>query len=74
MTISAERLADAVMELPKRDREFLLERLVESLEAKEVQDSWIREAKTRRDEVRSGKVKPVAASEVYSRIDKILGR
>lgn len=74
MTISSKRLADAVMELPKGDRESLLERLVDSLEAKELQDSWVREAKARRDDVRSGKVKPVSAEDVYARIDKILGR
>jgi hypothetical protein len=37
-----------------------------------LEQQWIAEAKRRRDEVRSGRVKPVPAEEVYRRIASLL--
>ena len=46
--------------------------LLASLEDSELEQQWISEAKRRRDEVRSGRVKPIPAEEVYRRIDRLL--
>jgi len=70
MTATAKKLAETVVLLPPEDRAYLAERLLESLEETDLQ--WIDEAKRRRDEVRSGRVKPIPAKDVYRRIERLL--
>lgn len=67
MSVSTKKLAETVVLLPLKDRAYLAERLLASLEDADLEQQWIDEAKRRRDEVRSGKVKPVGAEEVYRR-------
>jgi putative addiction module component (TIGR02574 family) len=74
MTATVKNLAKTAMLLPPKDREYLAERLLESLEETETEQQWITEAKRRRDEVRSGRVKAIPAEEVYRRIELILGK
>ena len=50
--------------MPPKDRTYLAEQLLASLEDSELEQQWISEAKRRRDEVRSGRVKPIPAEEV----------
>jgi hypothetical protein len=55
----------------------LAEKLVESLdfaESDEIQKLWIQEAIRRRDEVRSGKVKPIPGEEVLAEVRRSVGR
>jgi putative addiction module component (TIGR02574 family) len=61
-----------VTHLPSKDRAFLAEKLLASLEEPDVEQQWIQEAARRRDEVRSGSVKPIPAEEVYRRIERLL--
>lgn len=68
MTATVKSLAETVVLLPPKARAYLAERLLESLDEAGAEQAWIDEAKRRRDEVRSGKVKPVSADEVYRRI------
>jgi len=72
MTTTLKHLAESVVQLPLKERAFLAERLLDSLEEADLEQSWMDEAKRRRDEVRSGKVKPIPAEEVYRRIEKLL--
>ena len=72
MSIAAKKLAETVVLLPPKDRAYLAERLLASLEETDLEQQWIGEAKRRRDEVRSANVKPVAAEEVYRRIERLL--
>lgn len=72
MTATAKKLADTVVLLPMEDRAFLAERLLASLEESDLERQWLDEAKRRRDEVRSGKVKPISADAVYRRIERLL--
>ncbi len=71
MTAALKNLAETVEELPAKDRVFLAERLLVSLEEADLEQQWADEALRRRDEVRSGKVKPVPAAEVYRRIERL---
>ena len=48
--------------------------LIASLEDIDLDRQWADEAIRRRDEVRSGKVRPVPAKEVYRRIERLLGK
>ena len=74
MTSKVRTLAETVVLLPPKDRTYLEEQLLASLEDEHLDQQWIAEAKRRRDEVRSGRLKPVPADEVYLRIDSLLGK
>jgi len=72
MTTNLKELAEKVTKLPVDDRAFLAEQLLVSLDDTDLERSWATEAKRRRDEIRSGQVKPIDSEEVYRRIDAIL--
>ena len=74
MTAALKNLAETVTKLPSKDRAFLAERLIASLEDSDLEQQWTKEALRRRDEVRSGKVKTVPAAEVYRRIERLLAK
>ena len=74
MTTVLKNLAATVVHLPPKDRAFLAEQLLASLEETDVERRWIDVALRRRDEVRSGRVKPIPSEEVYRRIDRILNK
>ena len=57
-----------------KDRTYLAEQLLASLDESDLEQQWTAEAKRRRDEVRSGRVKPISAEAVYRRIDRLLGK
>jgi hypothetical protein len=59
MTISVDKLATKAMSLSGEARALPAEKLVESLGHELVRDIWLAEAKRRREEVRSGQVKPI---------------
>ena len=72
MTATAKKLAETVVLLPPEDRAYLAERLLDSLEETDLQ--WIDEARRRRDEVRSGKVKTIPGPEVLRKVRDALKR
>lgn len=74
MTAAVKNIAATIEQLPAKDRAYLAERLIASLETADQERQWTREALRRRDDVRSGRVKPIPATEVYRQIDQILGR
>lgn len=66
MSSSIEQLVTQAMELPGESRARLAELLVESLEAEDigpVEKVWAAEAKRRRDDVRAGRVEPIAGED-----------
>jgi putative addiction module component (TIGR02574 family) len=74
MTAALKSIAETVEQLPAKERIYLAERLLASLEDAELEKEWADEAIRRRDEVRSGKVKAVPAAEVYRRIERLLAK
>lgn len=74
MTSVVKSIASTVEQLPLKDRTYLAERLIASLEESELETQWAAEAVRRRDEVRSGKVKSVPATEVRRRIERLLAK
>ena len=77
MATSVERLAEQALRLPSESRARLADLLVESLDAEDlggIDHLWITEAKRRRDEVRSGRVKTVPADHARRRVRKLLKR
>lgn len=75
MTAAALKdIATTAEQLPTKDRAYLAERLIASLDESELEQQWAGEAIRRRDEVRSGKVKPIPAADVYRRIESLLAK
>jgi putative addiction module component (TIGR02574 family) len=74
MTARLRSIAETVEQLPAEDRVFLAERLIASLDETDLDRQWAGEALRRRDEVRSGKVKPIPAAKVYRRIERLLAK
>lgn len=77
MPLTIEQLEQEAMQLPASSRARLADKLVESLdsaEIDEIQKLWTAEALRRRDEVRSGRVKPIPGEEVLAEARRIVGR
>lgn len=74
MTAALKNLAATVEQLPAKDRIFLAEQLLASLDEADLEKEWANEAVHRRDAVRAGKVKPVPAAQVYRRIERLLAK
>jgi len=72
MTTKVKSLAKTAVLLPPKDRTYLAEQLLASLDETDLEQQWSAEARRRRDEVRSGRAKPIPAAEVYRRIDRLL--
>ncbi len=72
MTISVDELAMKAMSFPGEARALLAERLVESLDQESIREIWLNEAKRRRDEVRSGQVKPIPGAEAMEDIRELI--
>jgi len=72
MTMSVDELAAKAMSLSGEARAILAEKLVESLDQESIREIWLTEAKKRRDEVRSGRVKPIPGVEAMESVRKLL--
>jgi hypothetical protein len=70
MTISVDELTTKAMSLSGEARALPAEKLVESLDPELVRDIWLAEAKKRRDEVRSGQVKPIPGIDAMESVRK----
>ena len=77
MSTTVEQLAEQAMSLPGESRARLADILVESLDTEaltEIDRLWLLEAKRRRDEVRSGKVKTIPGDEALRSVRDSLRR
>jgi len=77
MSTTVEQLAEQAMALPGESRARLADLLVESLDADaltNIDRLWLSEAKRRRDEVRSGKVKTIPGEEALRSVRDSLRR
>jgi hypothetical protein len=77
MSLTIEQIAEEALSLPSEARALLADRLVESLDPLEdgyMRQLWIAEARTRRDDVRTGLVKAVPGQEALDRVRKSVTR
>ena len=77
MHMTVEQIAEEAMALPSEARALLADRLVESLDPAEdglIRQLWMREARRRIDEVRSGEVKPIPADEAFAQVRQAIAR
>jgi hypothetical protein len=77
MIMSVDEITEAAIKLEPSARAALADKLIESLESEEpdeIQRLWTAEAIRRRDEVRAGKVQPVAGEQVLEEVRRLVGR
>ena len=77
MSLTIEQIAEEALSLPSEARALLADRLVESLDPLEdgyIRQLWIAEARTRRDDVRTGLVKTIPGQEALDRVRKSVTR
>jgi putative addiction module component (TIGR02574 family) len=75
MTI--EQLAEEALALPSESRALLADRIVESLDVRELSNLdqlWATEARRRRDEVREGRLKTIPGDEAFLKVRSAVGR
>lgn len=71
MSISIEQIAKEALALPSDARALLAERLVESLDPLDdiyIRQLWAAEARTRRDDVRSGAIATIPGQDALARV------
>ena len=77
MTETTTKLVDQLLSLPCEDRIYLLDRLIESLNApsrEEIDRVWAEEVERRIDELDSGKVRAIPGEQVFAEIRQRLGK
>ncbi|MDP1606004.1 MAG: addiction module protein [Rhodocyclaceae bacterium] len=77
MHMTVEQITDEALALPSEARALLADRLVESLDPAEdgyIRQLWMRKARRRIDEVRSGEVKTIPADEAFAEIRRAIAR
>jgi putative addiction module component (TIGR02574 family) len=77
MPLTLDELTDAALSLPPDSKILLAEKIVESLASDEpdiLERLWSAEAIRRRDEIRSGRVKPIPGTEVIQEVRDLVGR
>ena len=75
MTTATAKIVDKVLHLPREERAFLAERLLESLDDEDafpVSQEWMDEIHHRCREIDEGKVKLIPAAEVFDDLSKEL--
>lgn len=73
MNRTVEQVAEDALALPSEARALLADRLVESLDPAEdgyIRQLWVAEARRRRDDVRSGRVKTIPADEALAQVKR----
>ncbi|MGO9315264.1 MAG: addiction module protein [Syntrophobacteraceae bacterium] len=68
--MTTERLIEEALSLPVEERAFIADSLLRSLNAPDaaIDAKWMEVAIRRREELRTGKVKPISEDEVFSEI------
>ena len=75
--MTVEQIAEEALTLPSEARALLADRLVESLDLAEdglIRQVWMREARRRIDEVRSGAVGTIPAEEAFAQVRNAIAR
>lgn len=71
MQTTVEQIAEEALALPSEARALLADRLVESLDPAEdgyIHQLWVKKARRRIDEVRSGSVAPIPGDAVFAQV------
>jgi putative addiction module component (TIGR02574 family) len=77
MNMTVEQVAEEALALPSEARALLADRLVESLDPAEdgyVRQLWVAEARRRRDDVRSGRVKTIPGDQALAQVKRAMAK
>jgi len=77
MPLTLDQITEEAIKLPAESRALLADKLVQSLESEEpdeILQLWSAEAIRRRDEIRSGQVKPIPGDQVIEEARRLVGR
>jgi Putative addiction module component len=77
MAMTVEQIAEEALALPSESRALLADKLVESLDTaalSHIDNTWLAEAKRRRDEVRSGGIKTIPGDDALAKVRREQGR
>ena len=77
MPLTLDQITEEAIKLPPESRALLADKLVQSLESEEpdaILQLWSAEAIRRRDEIRSGQVKPIPGDQVIEEARRLVGR
>jgi putative addiction module component (TIGR02574 family) len=77
MNLTVEQVAEEALALPSEARALLADRLVESLDPAEdclIRQLWVAEARRRRDDVRSGRVKTIPGDEALAQVKRAVAK
>ena len=75
--MTVEQVAEEALALPSEARALLADRLVESLDPAEdgyVRQLWVAEARRRRDDVRSGRVKTIPGDKALAQVKSAVAK
>jgi putative addiction module component (TIGR02574 family) len=75
--MTVEQMTEEALALPSEARALLADRLVESLDPAEdglVRQLWVAEARRRRDDVRSGRVKTIPGDEALAQVRRAVAK
>lgn len=71
MISTVEQITEEALALPSEARALLADRLVESLDPTEdgyIRQLWVKEAISRRDDIRTGRVQTIPGDEALARV------
>ena len=77
LNLTIEQMTEEALALPSEARALLADRLVESLDPAEdglVRQLWVAEARRRRDDVRSGRVKTIPGDEALAQVKRAVAK
>ena len=77
MNMTVEQVAEEALALPSEARALLADRLVESLDPAEdgyIRQLWVAEARRRRDDIRSGRVKTIPSDEALAQVKRAVAK
>jgi len=74
--MTTKKLLEEVLSLPVEERALIADSLLRSLNTPDtaIDAKWLEVAKRRREELRTGKVKPILADDVFSEIAERFAR
>jgi putative addiction module component (TIGR02574 family) len=74
--MTTKKLLEEVLSLPVEERALIADSLLRSLNAPDaaIDAKWLEVAKRRREDLRTGKVKPISGDDVFSEIAERFAR
>lgn len=74
MAKSAGDYKDELIDLPREERQEIVDFLIDSLERDDqVRSAWAKEARRRYDEIRAGRRRTIGNDEVFARLRRVSG-